>query len=485
VIIVGLKDSHRARWIALVVVCLGQLMSVVDASIVNVALTPIQHALRFSQANLTWVVNGYLISYGSFLLLAGRLGDLIGRKRIFLGGVTLFTLSSALCGLAQSQAMLIAARFVQGLGGAGATSAIVAIIATEFQDSRERAQAMSVYTFVVSGGASLGLVLGGLITQSISWHWIFYINVPIGIFTVIMGRRWIIENEGLGIGRDLDVAGAVMVTASAMLGAYAIVSSTSHGWGSAHTLGFLVAALVLVVAFVTLQLRLRNPIMPLRIFKARGLAASCGVRGLLVTGMYSTFFLGVLYLEHVHGYSTLRTGLAFLPQTIVLAFLSTGPTAKLVNRYGSRGPLMAGLASCAAGLAILTQLGQHSAYAPALLIAFLFVGLGAGLAFMPLLHLSMEDVPLEDAGLASGIINFSLQLSAAMGVAILGTISTDRTKSLAADGHSQLSALLGGYHLGFDVAIGAVILAAFVAALTMRGGRETADDDLALATEPA
>jgi EmrB/QacA subfamily drug resistance transporter len=485
VIIVGLKDSRRARWIALVVVCLGQLMSVVDASIVNVALTPIQHSLHFSQANLTWVVNGYLISYGSFLLLAGRLGDLIGRKRIFLGGVTLFTLSSAVCGLAQSQAMLIAARFVQGLGGAGATSAIVAIIATEFPDSRERAQAMSVYTFVVSGGASLGLVLGGLITQSISWHWIFYINVPIGIFTVIMGKRWIVENEGLGIGRDLDVAGAVLVTAAAMLGAYAIVSSTSHGWGSAHTLGFLIAALALLATFITLQLRLRNPIMPLRIFKSRGLAASCGVRGLLITGMYSTFFIGVLYLEHVHGYSTLRTGLAFLPQTLVLAFLSTGPTAKLVNRYGSRVPLMAGLGACAAGLGILTQLGQHSAYAPALLIAFLLVGLGAGLAFMPLLHLSMEDVPIQDAGLASGIINFSLQLSAAMGVAILGTISTDRTKSLAADGHSQLSALLGGYHLGFEVAIGAVVLAAFVAALTLRGRREAADDEIALATEPA
>ena len=313
------KSPERSRWIALVVVCLGQLMSIVDASIVNVALPSIQRDLHFSQANLTWVLNGYLISYGSFLLFFGRLGDLIGRRRVFLVGVSVFTLASTACGFAQTQGVLVAARFLQGLGGAAATSAIVAIIATEFPQASERAKAMSVYTFVISGGASLGLVAGGVITQSINWHWIFFINVPIGIFTVLMGRARIVENQGLGIGRDLDVFGSLLVTAALVLGAYGIVTSA---WGSAHTLGLVATAVALLAAFVVLEARLRNPIMPLRIFRVPGLAASSVVRGLLITGMFASFFIGVLYLEHIRGFGVLQTGVAFLPQTLVLMALS-------------------------------------------------------------------------------------------------------------------------------------------------------------------
>jgi EmrB/QacA subfamily drug resistance transporter len=461
--------TERARWIALVVVCFAQLMSIVDATIVNVALPSIQRSLNFSQENLTWVVNGYLISYGSFLLLGGRLGDLIGRRRVFLAGVALFTVSSAVCGLAGSQEMLVAARFVQGLGGAGATSAIVAIIATEFPQPGERAKAMSVYMFVVSSGASIGLISGGLITQSIDWHWIFFINVPIGVLTFLFARVWVRENPGLGIGRDVDVFGSVLVTAAMMLGAYAIVTSTSYGWSSAHTLGLGAGSLAMLGAFVLLESRLRNPIVPLRIFRVPGLAATSVIRGLLITGMYASFFIGVLYLQKVRHYGVLQTGVAFLPQTLVLAALSFRVTARVVTRFGPRGPLLAGLLACGLGLVLLTQAGSHSTYVSIVLPAFVLFGIGAGLAFMPLLTIAMEHVPAADAGMASGIVNTSLQLSAALGVAVLGTVATDRTHTLASHGDGQTASLLGGYHLAFTV--GAVSVAVAVAAALLLLGR--------------
>ncbi|MGZ4200863.1 MAG: MFS transporter, partial [Thermoleophilaceae bacterium] len=463
--------SDRSRWIALVVVCLGQLMSVLDTTIVNVALPSIQHDLHFSQASLTWVINAYLISFGSFLLLAGRLGDLIGRRRVFLAGVVVFTISSAVCGLAGSQGMLVGARFVQGIGGAAAASAIVAIIATEFPEARERAKAMSVYTFVVSGGGSLGLVLGGVLTQSIDWHWIFFINLPIGVLTFVLGRSRIIENPGLGIGRDVDVLGSVLVTAAMMLGVYVIVTSTEHGWGSAHTLVFGGAALALLAAFVLLESRLRNPIMPLRIFRVPGLAWSSVIRAFLVTGMFSSFFIGVLYLEHVLHYGALTTGLAFLPMTLTLATLSLGITARLVTTYGPLRPLLAGLGFAIASLVLLSRLGSDAPYLPDVFVAFLLLGLGAGLAFLPLLTLAMADVPAADAGLASGIINVSVQISAALGLAVLGTLAADHTRTLAAEGHSHIGALLAGYHLAFVVGAVAVAVGVIVTLLKLRDPR--------------
>jgi EmrB/QacA subfamily drug resistance transporter len=464
-IVVGKSNTDRSRWIALVVVCFAQLMSIVDATIVNVALPSIQRSLNFSQANLTWVVNGYLISYGSFLLLAGRLGDLIGRRRVFLVGVLLFTSASAACGLADSQGLLVAARFLQGLGGAGATSAIVAIIATEFPRPAERAKAMSVYMFVISSGASIGLITGGLVTQSLDWHWIFFINVPIGILTFLFARVWINENKGLGIGRDVDVLGSVLVTAAMMLGAYAIVTSTDYGWGSVHTLGLGGASLAMLGGFVALESRLENPIMPLRIFTVPGLAASSVIRGLVITGMYASFFVGVLYLQHIRGYGVLQTGLAFLPQTIVIAAFSSGITASLVTRFGPRPPLLAGLIACGAGLVLFANAGAHAAYTTTILPALLLFGVGAGLSFMPLLAIAMAHVPSADAGMASGIVNTSLQLSAALGIAVLGTIATDRTRTLLTHGETHSSALLGGYHLAFAVgaaAVAASILAALI-----------------------
>src|SRR6201999_1401291 len=337
-------------------------MSIVDGTIVNVALPQIQRDLHFTQSNLTWVLNGYLITFGSFLLLAGRLGDLIGRGRIFLIGVTGFTVASAACGFADSQGVLVVARFIQGLAGAGAVSAIVAIITAEFPSPQERAKAMSIYTLVISGGASLGLIAGGVITDLLNWHWIFFVNVPVGIATVLLGRVWIVENEGLGIGRDIDVLGSALITASLIVGAYSIVTASSHGWGSAHTLIFAAVSLGLLGGFVALEGRLRNPIMPLRVFAIRGLPSSSAIRGLLITGMFATFFIGVLYLEHIRGYSSLTTGLAFLPQTILLAALSLGPIAWLVTRFGPRRPLVFGLGCATAGLALFSSAGTHTAY---------------------------------------------------------------------------------------------------------------------------
>jgi EmrB/QacA subfamily drug resistance transporter len=463
--------EERRRWIALAVVCLAQLMAVLDATIVNVALPSIQRSLNFSQANLTWVVNAYLISFGSFLLLGGRLGDLIGRRRVFLVGVLLFTAASAVCGLAQSQVLLIAARFVQGFGGAGASSAIMAIIATEFRKPSERARAMSLYMFVVSGGGSLGLLAGGAITQSLDWHWIFFINLPIGLFAFFAARRYVTENKGLGIGRDIDIAGSALVTAAMMLGAYAIVTSSTYGWGSAHTLGFAAASLVLLVVFVIAESRLPNPIMPLRIFRIPALATTSLIRGVTIIGMFASFFIGVLYLQHIRGYTTLQTGFAFLPQTLALAAMSMGITARLVERFGARTPLIIGLTATGAGLVLLATVGAHSSYLAPMLPAYLLMGFGAGLAFMPLLTLAMANVPAQDAGMASGIINTSLQLSAALGVAVLGTISAGRTRSLAAHGTGHTAALLSGYHLAFAVAAGCTFLGLFAAIATLRQPR--------------
>jgi EmrB/QacA subfamily drug resistance transporter len=465
------RSTARGRWIALVVVCMAQLMSIMDGTIVTVALPRIQTDLHFSQASLSWVLNGYFITFGSFLLLGGRLGDLIGRRRMFLAGIALFTVASAACGLADSQTTLVIARFVQGLGGAGAVAAIVAIITAEFPDPGERAQAMSVYTLTISAGASIGLIAGGAITQLLNWHWIFFINVPVGIVTVILGRRWIVENVGLGIGRDIDVLGSFLITASLIVGAYAIVTASSHGWGSAHTLGLAAGSLALLAGFVALEARLHNPIMPLRVFAIPGLPSSSAIRGLLITGMFATFFIGVLYLERIRGFSALATGLAFLPQTLLLAALSLGPIAWLVTRFGPRRPLIAGLCLSAAGLALLSTVDTGTTYVPTIVGAFLLMGAGAGMAFMPLLTIAMAEVPPADAGLARGIVNTSLQVSAAIGVAVLGTVSTDHTRTLLANGAGLDHALLGGYQVAFRIGTGCVLVALVAALLFVRSPR--------------
>lgn len=460
--------SDRRRWIALVVVCLAMLMNALDSSIVNVALPAIQHSLHFSQSGLTWVVDAYLISFGSFLLMAGRLGDLVGRKKVFLFGVMLFTLSSIVCGSAQSQAMLVASRFVQGIGGALSASVIVAIIVTEFPSPVERGKAMSAYVFVAVGGGSVGLLAGGLLTQVLSWHWIFFVNVPIGIVTLILGRMLVVENTGLGIRQGVDVGGSVLVTVSLMIGIYGIVIASSDGWSSTTTLASLGIAVALFAGFIVLESRLKNPIMPLRILKLRSLTGSSVIRGCIITGMFATFFIGALYFEHVLGYSPIRTGVAFLPQAVVMAVLSAGITAKLVDRFGPKPVLYPALVLAAAGLVLFASAGQHASYFPQIFVAFLLMGAGAGASFMPLLQVAMSEIPNVDAGLGSGVVNVSQQLAGAVGLAVLSTVADSRSRSLIAGGHAVVPSLTSGYQLALYIAAGSVLVGLALAPILLR-----------------
>ncbi len=476
---------------ALVVVCLAQLMIVLDTTIVNVALPAIQRDLHFSQGNLTWVVNAFLVTFGSFLLLAGRLGDLLGRKRVFLAGLVLFTAASIACGAAPNQGFLIAARFVQGIGAAMQASVILAIIVTEFPEPGDRARAMSAYVFTAVAGGSLGLLAGGALTEALSWHWIFFVNLPIGLAAMAFGRILIPEDHGMGLGHGVDWLGSALVTISLMTAVYAIVQATSHGWGSSQVLGFGALAAVLMAAFLILESRIENPIMPLRILRLRGLVASSAVRGFLVTGMYSTFFLGTLYLEHVRHYSALQTGMAFLPWTVTVGILSaTGATARLVQRFGQMRVLVPGMLSVIAGLLLLETTGVHTSFFPTVFFAFFAIGLGIGNAFMPLLQIAMADVPAQDAGLGSGITNVSQQVAGALGLAVLGTIATNHSKDLLAQHHTAADSLIGGYHLAFAIGVVAVIAAITTAVTLLRTPRSEEADEFAetvalVADEPA
>jgi EmrB/QacA subfamily drug resistance transporter len=452
----------------LFVVCLAQLMIVLDATIVNVALPTIQDDLGLSQGNLTWVVNAFLVSFGSLLLLAGRLGDLAGRRNIFLAGVGLFTVASVLCGLAPSGGVLIAARFLQGVGAAAQASVILAIIVTNFTPGIEQAKAMSAYVFVSVAGGSLGLLAGGLLTEALSWHWVFFINVPIGLATVVLGRRFVPADRGMGFGHHVDWAGAALVTSSLMVGIYAIVQASTHGWTSSTVLGFGAVAAALMVAFVQLERRLTHPIMPLRILSSPGLVWANLTRAMLVMGMYSTFFLGTLYLERVRGLGAVATGAAFLPWTLTVAVLSRGVTARLIARFGAYLVLVVGMFTAAAGLFVFSTAGTETAFFPTVFVACLLIGAGIGSAFQPLLSIAMANVPRQDAGLGSGLANVSQQLAGALGVAVLSTIADNHTKNLVDAGVGATSALVDGFQLAFTVAAGIAVVGAVLAAVVLR-----------------
>ncbi|OLB84412.1 MAG: MFS transporter [Actinobacteria bacterium 13_2_20CM_2_66_6] len=417
-------NSNLRRWLALVVVCFGQLMIVLDSTIVNVALPYMQRDLGFTQAGLTWVVNGYLIAYGSFLLVAGRLGDLVGRRKVFLAGVFLFTVASVGSGFADGADHLLVGRFLQGLGGSLSAGVIIAIIVTEFRQPAERAQAMSVFTLVIAGGGSLGLLAGGFLTQWVSWHWIFFINLPIGIATMALGAWLIDENEGIGLGQGVDIAGAILITSALMLGVYTIVTAADYGWTSVHTLGLGGAALALLAAFVLLESRLANPLVPLRVLAIRTLTGATAARALLFTGLFTNFFVGALYLQHIHGYTAFETGLAFLPTTLMIGVMSAGLAARLMARIGARNMLLAGLTIIISALVILSEVGPQTSYAPAFLIAYVLLGAGGGMSFLPLLTISMSEVPLADAGLGSGFSNVVMQVGGALGLASISSVST-------------------------------------------------------------
>ena len=476
------SQGDRRRWLALAVVCLAQLMIVLDTTIVNVALPAIQRDLHFDQGNLTWVINAFLVTFGSLLLLAGRLGDLLGRRRVFLAGVIVFTGASILCGLAPSQGALIGARFIQGVGAAMQASVILAIITTEFPQPSDRARAMRAYVFVAVAGGSMGLLLGGVLTQALSWHWIFFVNLPIGALTVVLGRTLIATDVPAGTRGRIDWLGSLLVTASLMSAIYAIVQASGHGWASSSVVGFAGLSAALMAGFVAVEARIENPIMPLRVLRVRGLVSSSVVRGFLVTGMYSTFFLGTLYLEHVLHYGPLQTGLAFLPWTMTVGALSLGITARLVGRFGPIRVLITGMSTVIVGLGLLTTVGAHTSFFPTIFLAYFAIGLGIGSAFMPLLTIAMADVPAADAGLGSGIINVSQQVSGALGLAVLSTLATNRTHALETTHDQLVGSLLAGYHLAFTIGAATVAVGVLAALALLRAPRPS---EVALVAVPA
>jgi MFS family permease len=355
---------------------------------------------------------------------------------------------------------------------------ILAIIVTEFPEKKEQAKAMGLYAFVSAGGGSIGLLAGGALTQSLDWHWIFFVNVPIGIVAFVLGSRLIVENEGIGLGGGVDWLGSLLITLATMAGAFAIVKSSEYGLTSARTLGVGGASLALLAGFLALESRVQNPIMPLRVLRLRSLMGSSLVRGFLITGMFSAFFLGSLYLERVLGYNAIQTGLAFLPLTAAIAVMSMGVSSRIVERVGAVNTLVAGLAGIIVGLVLLSTQGVHAGYFPGLFFAFLALGLGAGASFLPLLTIGMADAPPQDAGLASGIVNVSVQLFGAIGLAALGTVATDHTKALSASGHDVISALTGGYHLAYVVAASAVALGIAAALLVLRPPKGTVQQEI-------
>ena len=464
----GETDTDRGRWLALYVLCAGALMIVIDVTIVNVALPSIQRDLRFSQSDLAWVINAYLIAFGGLLLLAGRVGDLIGQRRVFLLGLTIFTGASLLCAVAQSRGLLIGARFVQGVGGALCSAVILGMIVTLFPEPREQAKAIGIYGFIASAGGSIGLLAGGVLTQAINWHWIFFVNLPIGVATAVFARRLVEDRPGIGVKAGADVPGAVLLTAGLMLGVYTILQVGQHGWGSAQTLGLGAVSVALLAAFVGRQARVANPLMPLRLFRSRNVTGANVVMALEIVGMFGMFFLGALYLQRVLGYSALDVGLAFLPTTLVMGTMSLRVAGPLMLRFGARSVLIASLVCIVAGLILFAQTPVAGSYVTDILPALIFVGLGAGLGFPSLMTLAMSGATPSDSGLASGLVNTSVQVGGAIGLAVLATLASQRTTSRLADGASTASALNAGYHVAYLTGAGLVTLALLTAIMVLR-----------------
>jgi EmrB/QacA subfamily drug resistance transporter len=480
-------QENRTRWLALLVLCLGDLMIVLDTTIVNVALPSIRADLGFSETSLAWVVNAYLLTFGGFLLLGGRLGDLFGHRRLFLIGISLFTLASVACGLSTSQGLLVASRAVQGLGGAVVSAVALSLIMSLFTEAAERAKAMGVFGFVMAGGGTIGVLLGGILTDALSWHWIFLVNVPIGVLVYALSLKLVSADRGAGVGGRLDVAGAVTVTAALMLAVYAIVNGNDEGWGSAQTLGLLAAAVVLLATFLTIEARVRSPLMPLGILKLRNVATANVVGVFWAAAMFAWFFISALYLQLVLGYSPLQVGLAFLPANLIMGAFSLGLSAKLVMRFGIKAPLATGLLLATAGLLLFARAPVDGNYAVDVLPSMILLGFGAGMAFNPVLLAAMSDVDQSESGLASGVVNTSFMMGGALGLAALASLAASRTNSLEASGHAPLAALNGGYHAALFAGAIFAAAAAAVAAVFLRtaGATAGAGEEEPSAAEPA
>ncbi|TME70429.1 MAG: MFS transporter, partial [Chloroflexi bacterium] len=413
----------NSRWLSLIVLCTGFLLIVVDMTIVNVALPSIQKDLGFSASGLAWVINAYLIAFGGLLLLAGRVGDLVGRKKVFLAGLAIFTAASVVCGLSFAQPVLVVARFIQGIGGAVSSAVILAMIVTMFPEPLERAKAFGIFSFVASAGAAVGLIAGGLITQAVSWHWIFFVNLPIGVATAIAAARLIDNDRGIGLGQGADVPGALTVTGALMLGVYTIVQTSDHGLVSTRTLVLALVTGALLAAFVVRQARGRNPILPLRLFRSRLVSGANLAQGLMSISFLGFFFLGSLDMERVLGYGPMALGLAFLPVAIVMALFSIRFSAQLIGRFGPYAMMLCGLLVAGGALVMVAFGPTYPTYALNLMLPMALLGLGGGLCFPALTMLAMADVAPSDAGLASGLLNTTGQVGGAFGLAMLATIA--------------------------------------------------------------
>jgi len=475
--------STRTRWLALVILCVGDLMIVVDTTVVNVALPSIRNDLGFSQTSLAWVVNAYMLTFGGFLLLAGRFGDLFGHRRLFLGGTAAFTVASLLCGISTTKGMLVAARAVQGLGGAVVSAVAFSLIVVLFTEPAERAKAMGVFGFVMSGGGSIGVLAGGVLTDLAGWHWVFLVNLPIGVLVTVVGLR-LLPAVHTGAERTrLDVPGAIAITGAMVLAVYAIVNGNSAGWTSGQTLGLLGAALVVGAAFLAWEARVPAPLMPLGIFRHRNLSVANVVGILWAASMFALFFLSALYLQLVLHYSPLQVGLAFLPGNLIMMAFSLGLSAKLVMRFGFRKPLAFGLGVAALALLWFARAPVHGSFVVDILPSMVLIGIGGGLAFNPVLMAAMSDVEQKDAGLASGITNTAFMMGGALGLAVLASAAAAHTRSLTASGHSAAAALTGGYHVAFLLGAVFALAAAAVGAALLREGSSAAvkSDEPALA----
>ncbi|MCT8178398.1 DHA2 family efflux MFS transporter permease subunit [Variovorax sp. CY25R-8] len=460
--------DNRKRWLALMVLCLGVLMIVLDTTIVNVALPSIRTDLGFTETSLVWVVNAYMLTFGGFLLLGGRLGDLYGHRRVFLAGLVLFTLASLACGISTTQGLLIAARAVQGLGGAIVSAVSLSLIMNLFTEPADRAKAMGVYGFVCAGGGSIGVLLGGLLTSSLSWHWIFLVNLPIGVAVYALCIALLPSARGQAHGEKLDVAGAVTVTLSLMLAVYGVVNGNEAGWRSAQTLGLLGTAVALLAIFIAIEARVKHPLMPLGLFRLRSVSVSNVVGVLWAAAMFAWFFISALYMQLVLAYTPMQIGLAFLPANVIMAVFSLGLSAKIVMRFGIRRPLAAGLWLAAIGLALFARAPVDGRFAIDVLPGMLLLGLGAGMAFNPLLLAAMSEVSPSESGLASGVVNTAFMMGGALGLAVLASIAAAQTGSMLAAGASTPLALTGGYQMAFLVGAVFAAVAGLLGALLLR-----------------
>jgi EmrB/QacA subfamily drug resistance transporter len=467
----------QSRWLSLLVLCTGFLLIVVDMTIVNVALPSIGRDLSFSPSGLAWVINAYLVAFAGLLLLAGRLADLVGSKRVFMLGLAIFTAASLACGLSTSQPILVAARFIQGIGGAASSAVILAMIVAMFPEPGEQAKAFGVFSFVASAGAAVGLVAGGVITEAVSWHWIFFVNVPLGIATAVFAQRLLPSGRGLGLREGADVAGAALVTASLMLGVYAIVTSSG-------AIGVLAAGLL--VAFIVRQARASKPMLPLRLFRSLTLSGANAVQALMSAAFLGFFFLASLDFERVLGYSPLALGLGFLPVALVMGSFSIRFAAGLVMRFGACRVLAAGQLVVLVALVDLALGPERAVYVRDLLPAMALLGLGGGLSFPALTLIAMSEAPPQDTGLASGLLNTSGQVGGAIGLAILATAAAARSAALEASGSADLAAVAGGYHTAWLVSAGIVLVTLGITAATLRPRLAAAERfDAAAAAEEA